>query len=98
MNPEEREAIGVRKGELVKVLFQPGYCITCCLRTDRVKGGALYMTCQWWIAACNELTQAPLDPASNTLEYKYTAWGLEKIANPPWAEKQLLGEYAEIHG
>ncbi|MDR0722427.1 MAG: hypothetical protein LBF75_06490 [Treponema sp.] len=98
MNPADCEAIGAQKGELVKVLSKRGYCITRCLPTDRVKRGAVYMTYQWWIGACNELTQASLDPVSNTPEYKYAACRVEKIEDQVWAEKQILEEYAEIRG
>jgi anaerobic selenocysteine-containing dehydrogenase len=31
------------------------------------------MTYQWWIGACNELTQDNLDPISKTPETKYCA-------------------------
>jgi formate dehydrogenase major subunit len=64
--------------------------------TERVKQGAVYMTYQWWIGACNELTNAVLDPVSNTPEYKYAACRIEKIADQAWAEKHILEEYAEI--
>jgi formate dehydrogenase major subunit len=96
MSPADCEAIGVGKGELIKVVSKRGYCITRCLPTERVKKGAIYMTYQWWIGACNELTQASLDPVSNTPEYKYAACRVEKIADQAWAEKHILEEYAEI--
>jgi formate dehydrogenase major subunit len=54
------------------------------------------MTYQWWIGACNELTQATLDPVSNTPEYKYAACRVEKIADQEWAEKHIREEYAEL--
>jgi formate dehydrogenase major subunit len=96
MSPADCEAIGVVKDELVMVVSKRGYCITRCLPTERVKKGAVYMTYQWWIGACNELTQASLDPVSNTPEYKYAACRVEKIADQAWAEKHILEEYAEI--
>jgi formate dehydrogenase major subunit len=96
MSPADCEAIGVVKDELVKVVSKRGYCITRCLPTERVKKGAVYMTYQWWVGACNELTQASLDPVSNTPEYKYAACRVEKIADQAWAEKHILEEYAEI--
>jgi formate dehydrogenase major subunit len=96
MSPADCEAIDVKKGELVKVVSKRGYCITRCLPTERVKQGAVYMTYQWWIGACNELTQASLDPVSNTPEYKYAACRVEKIADQAWAEKHIREEYAEI--
>jgi formate dehydrogenase major subunit len=96
MSPEDCVTLGVKHGELVKILSKRGYCITRCMPTERVKRGAVYMTYQWWIGACNELTQAALDPVSNTPEYKYAACRVEKIADQAWAEKHILEEYAEI--
>jgi formate dehydrogenase major subunit len=96
MNPELCKELGVKHGELVKVLSKRGYCITRCLPTDRVKKQAVYMTYQWWIGACNELTIASLDPISNTPEYKYCACRVEKIKDQAWAEKHVLEEYEKI--
>jgi formate dehydrogenase major subunit len=96
MHPEDCEALNLKEGELVKVLSKRGYCITRCLPTERVKKGATYMTYQWWIGACNELTLANLDPVSKTPEYKYCACRVEKIADQAWAEKHLIEEYEEI--
>jgi formate dehydrogenase major subunit len=96
MNPELCEELGVKHGELVKVLSKRGSCIARCLPTDRVKKQAVYMTYQWWIGACNELTNAVLDPISNTPEYKYCACRVDKIEDQQWAEKYVLDEYAKI--
>jgi formate dehydrogenase major subunit len=96
MNPELCEELGVKHGELVKVISKRGSCIARCLPTDRVKKQAVYMTYQWWIGACNELTIASLDPISNTPEYKYCACRVEKIADQQWAEKYVLEEYQKI--
>lgn len=96
MNPDDCEKLGVKKGELVKILSKRGYCITRCLPTERVKPGATYMTYQWWIGACNELTNAKLDPISNTPEYKYCACRVEKIADQQWAENHVKSLYEDI--
>ena len=96
MNPADCEELGIKHGELVKVLSKRGYCITRCLPTDRVKKGATYMTYQWWIGACNELTIGNLDPVSKTPEYKYCACRVEKIKDQAWAEKHVLDEYEQI--
>ena len=37
------------------------------------------MTYQWWIGACNELTNDSLDPISKTPEFKYCAVKVERI-------------------
>jgi formate dehydrogenase major subunit len=96
MNPEDCGELGLRHGELVKVRSKRGYCITRCLPTERVKKGATYMTYQWWIGACNELTIGNLDPISKTPEYKYCACRVEKIEDQAWAEKHVREEYEEI--
>lgn len=96
MHPEDCQDLNIKEGELVKVLSKRGYCITRCLPTERVKKGATYMTYQWWIGACNELTIGNLDPISKTPEYKYCACRVEKINDQAWAEKHLREEYEEI--
>lgn len=96
MNPEDCRELGLDHGELVKVLSKRGYCITRCLPTERVQKGATYMTYQWWIGACNELTISNLDPISKTPEYKYCAARVEKIADQKWAEKHVAEEYEAI--
>ena len=60
------------------------------------KTGATYMTYQWWIGACNELTTAKLDPISNTPEYKYCACRVEKIEDQQWAERHVMELYDDI--
>jgi formate dehydrogenase major subunit len=96
MNPDDCVRLNLKKGELVKILSKRGYCITRCLPTERVKPGATYMTYQWWIGACNELTTAKLDPISNTPEYKYCACRVEKIEDQEWAENHVKELYDEI--
>lgn len=58
--------------------------------------GATYMTYQWWVGACNELTIAELDPVSNTPEYKYCACRVEKIEDQDWAERHVQELYEDI--
>lgn len=96
MNPADCERLGVKEGELIKVLSKRGYCITRCLPTDRVQKGCVFMTYQWWIGACNNLTTSHLDPVSNTPEYKYCACNVKKIDDQKWAEKHVREEYAQI--
>ncbi len=43
------------------------------LVSDRPNKGAIYMTYQWWIGACNELVTENLSPITKTPEYKYCA-------------------------
>ncbi len=97
MNPSDCERLGIKEGELVKVVNKRGFCITRCLPTPRVKEGATYMTYQWWIGACNELTIGKnLDPYSKTPEFKYCNCRVEKMNDQKWAENYLLTEYKKL--
>ena len=97
MNPKDCEEIGIKEGDLVKVVNKRGFCITRCLPTERVAKGATYMTYQWWIGACNELTIGKnLDPISRTPEYKYCNCRVEKLADQKWAENFLKTEYKKL--
>lgn len=97
MNPEDCKRLDIKEGELVKVKNKRGWCITRCLPTERVKAGATYMTYQWWIGACNELTIGKnLDPVSNTPEFKYCNCAIEKMTDQKWAEEYLLTEYKSL--
>ena len=96
IHPDDCARLNIKEGELVKVLSKRGWCITRCLPTERVRAGAVYMTYQWWIGACNELTIASLDPISKTPEYKFCACRVEKIADQAWAEKYVRDEYLKI--
>lgn len=97
MNPEDCKALNISEGELVKVVNKRGWCVTRCLPTKRVKAGATYMTYQWWVGACNELTIAEnLDPVSKTPEFKYCNCRVEKIDNQKWAEEYVRGEYRKL--
>lgn len=97
MSLEDCEELGIKEGELVKVINKRGWCITRCLPTPRVRKGATYMTYQWWIGACNELTTGKnLDPYSKTPEYKYCNCRVEKMHDQEWAENFLLSEYREL--
>lgn len=97
MNTQDCIRMGLKEGELVKVVNKRGWCITRCLPTDRVMPGATYMTYHWWIGACNELTIGKnLDPISKTPEYKYCNCRVEKMEDQEWAEKFLRTEYQEL--
>lgn len=96
MSPEDAARLGVAEGEIVKVVSKRGFAYTRAKPTSRVKTGAVYMTYQWWIGACNELTISALDPASRTPEYKYCAARVEKIPDQKWAEEEVRRRYADI--
>lgn len=54
------------------------------------------MTYQWWIGACNELTQDNLDPISKTPETKYCAVKVEAITDQRWAENHAAQSYSDM--
>lgn len=93
---EDAKDLDIKENELIRVSSRRGSVITRALVTDRVKKGATYMTYQWWIGACNELTIAKLDPISKTPEYKYCAVKVEKIDNQQWAKNYIKDEYKKI--
>lgn len=96
MSPEDCEKLQLKKGELVRVVSKRGKCVTRCLPTERVNKGAVYMTYQWWVGACNELTISRLDAQSRTPEYKYCACRVEKIEDQKWAEQHVKDVYRDI--
>lgn len=96
MSVQDCDRLHLKKGEIVKILSKRGYCMSRCLPTERVKKGAVFMTYQWWIGACNELTTSHLDPISNTPEFKYCACRVEKIEDQDWAENHVKELYDEI--
>ena len=97
MNPADCEKLHIKHGDLVKVVNKRGWCITRCNATDRVAKGATYMTYQWWIGCCNELTiGANLDPVSNTPEYKYCNCRVEKLDDQKKAWEYVNNEYQNL--
>ncbi|QHM69978.1 formate dehydrogenase subunit alpha [Mixta intestinalis] len=93
MNPEDAAAAGIKDGQLVWVSSRRGKVISRADVNERINKGAVYMTYQWWIGACNELTQDNLDPISKTPETKYCAVKIDKIADQNWAENYALTTY-----
>ncbi|MBZ2397802.1 molybdopterin dinucleotide binding domain-containing protein, partial [Erwinia amylovora] len=73
INPQDADALGIRDRQLVWVESRRGKVITRADVSERINQGSVYMTYQWWIGACNELTQDNLDPISKTPETKYCA-------------------------
>ena len=97
MNPKDCEKLHIKHGDLVKVLNKRGWCITRCNATERVAPGATYMTYQWWIGCCNELTIGTnLDPVSNTPEYKYCNCRVEKLDDQKKAWDYVNTEYKNL--
>ncbi|MBJ7220270.1 MULTISPECIES: formate dehydrogenase subunit alpha [unclassified Brenneria] len=96
VNPEDAERLGLRDQQLTWISSRRGKVMSRVDVSERVNKGAVYMTYQWWIGACNELTLDHLDPISKTPEYKYCAVKLEAIENQQWAENYVQQEYSQL--
>ncbi|MFM2477218.1 formate dehydrogenase subunit alpha [Celerinatantimonas sp. MCCC 1A17872] len=96
INPEDAVKLGVVDQQLVWVESARGKVITRANYNDRINKGAVYMTYQWWIGACNELTQDNLDPTSKTPETKYCAVKVSAIDDQVWAENHTAQVYSEL--
>lgn len=93
---EDAKELNIKDQELVTVSSRRGKIITRAAVTERVKKGATYMTYQWWVGACNELTIDSLDPISKTPEFKYCAIKLERIEDQEAAEEEIKKIYKDI--
>lgn len=96
MNPADAKKLGVKDEELVHVISRRGKVISRAKVTDRTNLGVVYMTYQWWIGACNELTVHHVDPISKTPEYKFAAVRVEAIADQVWAEQKVQQDYSGL--
>lgn len=96
IHPDDARALGLRDQQLVWISSRRGKVITRAAVNERVNMGAVYMTYQWWIGACNELTIEHLDPISFTPEYKYCAVKIELIQDQTWAENYVQTEYSAL--
>lgn len=96
IHPADTERLGIEDEDLVRVTTRRGSVITRALVTDRVRKGVVYMTYQWWIGACNELTIHVVDPISKTPEYKYCAVRVEAIKDQKQAREDLTTAYNEL--
>lgn len=66
IHPKDASELRVKDQQLVWVASRRGKVIARAGVTDRVNVGAVYMTYQWWIGACNELTIHHVDPIAKT--------------------------------
>ncbi len=96
INTEDAARLGIEDEALVWVNSRKGRVITRAQVSDRPNVGAVYMTYQWWIGACNELVTENLSPITKTPEYKYCAVRVEPIADQLAAEKYVLEEYNKL--
>lgn len=98
INPKDARKLGIKDQQLVWVASRRGKVIARAGVTERVNAGAVYMTYQWWIGACNELTIHHVDPISKTPEYKFCAVRLEPIVDQVSAENYVQQTYAKLKG
>src|SRR5699024_3931968 len=96
INPDDATRLGIEHEALVYIESRRGKVITRANVTPRANKGAVYMTYQWWIGACNELTLDQLDPVARTPEYKHSAVRLSKIDDQQWAEQQVQTLYHQL--
>ena len=96
INTADAERLGIEDEALVWVNSRKGRIITRAQVSDRPNKGAVYMTYQWWIGACNELVTENLSPITKTPEYKYCAVNVEPIADQHAAEQYVIDEYNKL--
>lgn len=93
INTEDAARLGIRNKALVWIASKNGKVISRANVSDRTNKGAVYMTYQWWIGACNELVSENLSPITKTPEYKYCAVRVEPIEDQKWAENYVVEQY-----
>ena len=96
MNDKDAARLHIADQELVWVASRHSKVISRAQVSPRTNEGAVYMTYQWWIGACNELIGEVLSPISRTPEYKYAAVRIEKIEDQKWAEQYLVETYTNL--
>jgi formate dehydrogenase major subunit len=96
INSIDAKKYGIEDEALLWVSSRRGRVVTRAQVTDRSNPGTVYMTYQWWIGACNELTLEHVDPISKTPEFKYCAVKVEPIEDQLAAERRLQEEYARL--
>lgn len=96
MHPDDARQLGIDDQQLVWVSSRRGKVISRANYNERVNKGVVYMTYQWWIGACNELTIEHVDPISSTPEFKYCAVKVENIEDQSWAENYVQTEYSNL--
>ena len=96
ISPQDAEKYGIKDQELMYIYSRRGKVITRASVDERVFPGAVYMTYQWWIGKCNDLTIDHVDDNSHTPEDKYCAVNLEALPDQVWAEQHLNELYSAM--
>lgn len=96
INSIDAKKYGIGDQELLWISSRRGRVMARAEVTDRANQGTVYMTYQWWIGACNELTVDHADPISKTPEFKYAAAKVERIDDQKVAESLLRQNYKNL--
>ncbi len=96
INPADAQARNIKDEDLVWVSSRRGKVITRACLDERINKGAVYMTYQWWIGKCNDLTMHVTDPLSGTPEDKYSACEVHSIDDQVWAERHMQTLYSNL--
>lgn len=96
INTADAKKLGIEDQTLVWIQSRKGKVITRAQVSERPNKGAVYMTYQWWIGACNELVAENLSPITKTPEFKFSAVRLEPIADQRAAEQYVIDEYHKL--
>lgn len=96
INPDDASQLGVIDQALIWIASRRGKVIARASVTERANRGAVYMTYQWWIGACNELTVDHVDPVSKTPEFKHCAVKVEAIGDQSAAEQYVEQQYHQL--
>ena len=86
----------IKNGDIVSIHSRRGQVYSRADVSDRINKGTVYMTYQWWIGKCNELTMHKVDPVSHTPEDKFSACQVDAIADQVWAEGEVERQYTEL--
>ena len=96
IHPDDAKARGICDGELVRAFSRRGEAMSRAVVDERINKGTVYMTYQWWIGKCNNLTLHAVDPRSHTPEDKFSACQVEAIEDQVWAEQHMQELYTQL--
>lgn len=96
INPVDAKARGISQEELLWAWSRRGKILVRADVSERANVGAVYMSYQWWVGACNELTIHHVSEGAKTPEFKHCAIQVERIPDQTWAERYLAESYAVI--
>jgi formate dehydrogenase major subunit len=80
INPHDAARLHVEEGEEMEAQTRRGVIKVKALLSERVKPGVVFIPLHYVENAANRLTNAALDPATKTPEYKVCAVNLKKVA------------------